>query len=122
MNGTLEEDDIENFLAEAGLYNLITSKHSRNTPPTYIRGSWTIDHMFGTPEVLNVVEAIGMMEFLKYFQSDHRGIFLDLYMCNIFARILHLLQQCDAQKVQLKAKVRTTKYLKRATVHIKEGA
>eukprot|EP00957_Ditylum_brightwellii_P138623 10566333-Ditylum_brightwellii.AAC.1 len=63
MNGTLDDDDIRNFLAEAGLYNLMTSKHSRNTPPTYIRGSWTIDPMVDTSGVLKAVEAIGMVEF-----------------------------------------------------------
>eukprot|EP00957_Ditylum_brightwellii_P006405 486571-Ditylum_brightwellii.AAC.1 len=64
MNGTLENGDIRNFLAEAGLYGLMTSKHSRNTPPTYIRGRQTIDHILGTPGMLNTVEAIAMVEFL----------------------------------------------------------
>eukprot|EP00957_Ditylum_brightwellii_P048374 3671583-Ditylum_brightwellii.AAC.1 len=74
------------------------SKRSRNSPPMYIRGNRTIDHMIGTSGVLKAVDAIGMVEFLNYFHSDHRGIFLDIYMCNIFAGILDPLQQQDAQK------------------------
>jgi hypothetical protein len=74
--------------------------------------------MFGTMGILNTVERIGMVEFLKYFQSDHRGIYLDLYVCNIFEGLLHPLQQRQARKVQLKSKKQTKKYLQQATSNI----
>eukprot|EP00957_Ditylum_brightwellii_P019488 1470463-Ditylum_brightwellii.AAC.1 len=111
MNGNLEDEELGTFLAESELYDLVTATHNGNTPLTYIRGNKTIDHMFGTTGILNAVENIGMVEFLKYFQSDHRGIYLDLYACNIFKGLLHPLQQRQARKVQLKLKKQTNTYL-----------
>ena len=93
MNGDLEDQELSTFLAEAELYDLVTATHTESPPPTYIRGNKTIDHMFGTMGILNAVEKAGMVEFKKYFQSDHRGIYLDLYACHIFEGILHPLQQ-----------------------------
>eukprot|EP00957_Ditylum_brightwellii_P139049 10598222-Ditylum_brightwellii.AAC.1 len=74
MNGAIEDNNLGSFMAEAELYDLMTAKHNKNTPLTYIQGNKTLDHMFGTTGVLNAVERIGVVEFVKYFQSDHRGI------------------------------------------------
>eukprot|EP00957_Ditylum_brightwellii_P166077 12644623-Ditylum_brightwellii.AAC.1 len=72
MNGNLEDQELGTFLAESELYNLVSATHTDSTPLTYIRGNKTINHMFGTTGILNAVERIGMVEFLKYFQTDHR--------------------------------------------------
>eukprot|EP00957_Ditylum_brightwellii_P147487 11231167-Ditylum_brightwellii.AAC.1 len=36
-NGSIDDDDLGSFVAEAGLYDLITLAHGREAPPTYIR-------------------------------------------------------------------------------------
>ena len=71
MNGDLEDQELSTFLAEAELYDLVTATHTESTPPTYIRGNKTIDHMFGTMGILNAVERVGMVE----FQSRRRRRF-----------------------------------------------
>eukprot|EP00957_Ditylum_brightwellii_P144777 11027408-Ditylum_brightwellii.AAC.1 len=66
MNGNLEDKELGHFLAESELYDLMTATHNANTPPTYIRGNKTIDHMFGTAGILNAVENIGVAFSTRY--------------------------------------------------------
>eukprot|EP00957_Ditylum_brightwellii_P158971 12099925-Ditylum_brightwellii.AAC.1 len=115
FNGQVIDNDIGNLMAEIPLYNLMTAKHGSTTPATYIRGIRTVDHVLGTKGVLKAIENIGLIKFHKHLQSDHRGMFIDLYQCNIFSGILYPLQYQEAQKVQLRAKNRVTKYLTRTT-------
>eukprot|EP00957_Ditylum_brightwellii_P156462 11907482-Ditylum_brightwellii.AAC.1 len=36
INGNLEDDELGYFLAKTELYDLMTAKHNKNTPSTYI--------------------------------------------------------------------------------------
>ena len=47
-NTNLLDARLQRILTDGGLYDLIGSKHGINSPPTYQRGSQTIDFMFGT--------------------------------------------------------------------------
>eukprot|EP00957_Ditylum_brightwellii_P184603 14059241-Ditylum_brightwellii.AAC.1 len=99
-NGTIEDDDFGNFLAEANLYNIIKSKHGMETPTTYIRGKKDIDHIVGTEGWIEAAE--------------------EIRFCKMFRGLLHQLQQQNPRKVILKKVDQVVTYLKLAMMNILE--
>eukprot|EP00957_Ditylum_brightwellii_P088311 6727271-Ditylum_brightwellii.AAC.1 len=104
-NGPIE-GDFGTFLSEAGLYDLMAAKHGTGTPATYIRGTAAVDYAGGTKGVLDAIEEIGFPNFLKYIHSNHREMYINLYLCKLFSGLLHPLQQRSACKVQLRSPAR----------------
>eukprot|EP00957_Ditylum_brightwellii_P202476 15330335-Ditylum_brightwellii.AAC.1 len=69
VNRSMDDDDLGNFLAEAGLYDLMTLAHGREALPTYIRDRKAIDCMFGSEEFALAVEKIGMDCYIPFING-----------------------------------------------------
>eukprot|EP00957_Ditylum_brightwellii_P147820 11256989-Ditylum_brightwellii.AAC.1 len=63
-----------------------------------------VDSTWGTKGVAESGNEIGLLEFLKYFTTDHRGLLIDLCLCRIFSGLLHPLQSRESLRIQTKSK------------------
>ena len=66
------------------LYDLLAARNKTNSPNTYIRGTQTIDFIFGTENIYNSVRNAGMLPFNHGTISDHRALWLDLHIPTLF--------------------------------------
>ncbi len=73
---------LREFIVSCGLFDL----HSRSSAPSTYIGSATrrIDFMFGCERVLRSLSQSGTLSYTDGPQSDHRGLFVDLQMNQIF--------------------------------------
>ena len=77
-NEALDGPDFGRFLDQTALYDILGHHHSVHSPPTYIRGSLTIDFLLGTKNVLTATKACGMTAFNDTILTDHRGLWADI--------------------------------------------
>eukprot|EP00978_Attheya_sp_CCMP212_P003230 scaffold6619_cov36-Attheya_sp.AAC.2 len=88
-NSPLNDKGFGSFVARSKLYDILGAKHGMNSPPTYLRGSNTIDFMLGTERVCRAVINGGMLRFKDGIHSDHRGLYLDLNVLYLFRGEIH---------------------------------
>eukprot|EP00957_Ditylum_brightwellii_P044509 3376030-Ditylum_brightwellii.AAC.1 len=84
-NANIDDDDQGKFVPKAGLYDLIAATNRGETLATYICGTQAIDCAFDTERIVQIMDEIGLIEFLQDFQSDHKGLFLNTFTCNLFS-------------------------------------
>ena len=71
------QNPLASIFSEFGLVNLMSTRHSFPTPPTYARGRKCIDYGFGTPRAAQALQASGYEAFNARFTTDHRSYFFD---------------------------------------------
>ena len=74
-NTSRQNVNLAEIINSRDLKDLISTKHGVHTPPTYIRGRPTIDHVLVTQRLPTDCPQSGIMPSNKYFLSDHRGIY-----------------------------------------------
>jgi exonuclease III len=76
---------VAKFFADCDMVDLMEHHHANlpDPPNTYIRGTKTVDYFGGTEDVAEATELAGIEAFGQTFQSDHRGMFLDLRISRI---------------------------------------
>jgi hypothetical protein len=81
-----DNKQFQTFLQSTGLIDLVALKHGEQSPPTYHRGSKTIDYILGTPATADCVTKCGFDSFDEsiFDNSDHRGIYIDLDTNHLF--------------------------------------
>ena len=72
-----EDGEMTKRLRAQNLIN-ITSPPGTTTPTTYKRGRKTLDHIWITPDLSAHVTKFGYLPYDLGFDSDHRGMFVDL--------------------------------------------
>jgi hypothetical protein len=77
-NAPLHNSAFTNLLSGKHLQDLITKRHGENTPPTYNRGSTTIDHIVTSPRIVTTVKQCSILPSRKYYASDHQSIYMDI--------------------------------------------
>jgi hypothetical protein len=70
-NSPLNDAGFAKFVAKSKLYDLIGSKHGMGSPPTYLRGSKTIDYLLGTYDIAIASTESGYLKFKNGIHSDH---------------------------------------------------
>ena len=68
-------------LAMSNLHHII---HGEGCPNTYTRGQHQIDHIFGCPRIASNTTNAGVLPFKFGIDSDHRGLYVDVEVQNIF--------------------------------------
>eukprot|EP00978_Attheya_sp_CCMP212_P048541 scaffold538145_cov51-Attheya_sp.AAC.1 len=81
-----------------------------NSPPTYLRGSNTIDFMLGTERVCRAVIYGGMLRFKDRIHSDHRGLYLDPHVLYLFKGEIHVINKVVTRNLITKHRARARKY------------
>ena len=64
-------------LDETPLVNYAYFK-SDNPPPTFLRGTKPVDHVWVTSSLIEDISNFGFLPKKEYFEANHRGIFLDV--------------------------------------------
>jgi hypothetical protein len=79
------------FLARNNLIPLIQQSHSY--PPSHSKGSYCIDFIFGSPELLPYIQQSGYTSFFEHPwpSTDHRALFLDIDNVGLFGASTHSL-------------------------------
>ena len=88
-NTNLLDARLQRILTDGGLHDLIGSKHGINSPPTYQRGSQTIDFMFGTHRLKESLTKCGHLAFNQGIISDHRALWIDFDITLLFRQQFH---------------------------------
>ena len=73
-NTNILDQKLQKIIRGGQLYDLMAARHGTNSPNTYIRGTHTIDFIFGTENVYNSVQYAGMLPFNAGIISDHRAL------------------------------------------------
>lgn len=117
-NTNTNDVSLQRIINSAKLYDILGATHGYNSPPTYIRGTKTIDYMFGTERVLQAVKNGGIRPFNAEILSDHRALWIDLDMSRILGQNshpLHIREKIPTTKNKkwaLNARMQTTKLLR----------
>ena len=77
-NDDLTDPDFGKFMDQCKLYDLLGTHHSINSPPTYIRGSRTIDYLLATENVIKATQQCDMNSYNDTISSDHRSLWADI--------------------------------------------
>ena len=74
-------DDIARLFKKCNLINPISTKHgTARESHTYARGSDRIDYFAYTSEIYKFITKWGILSFCTIMTSDHRGLYLDIYI------------------------------------------
>ena len=92
-NTDTHDRQLQRIMNSANLYDILSAKHGLHSPPTYVRGTKTIDHIFGTKRVVAAVRKCGLRVFNADIMSDHRALWLDLDIKHILSQTLQSLHQ-----------------------------
>ena len=84
VNSTILDYKIQKIIRSGQLYDLLASKNGVHTPNTYIRGTQTIDYIFGTANVHESLQNSGMLPFNHGIISDHQALWIDLHIPDLF--------------------------------------
>jgi hypothetical protein len=71
------------FMGNCGLQNALRDFHGGVVPNTHMHGSKQIDFMLTTDGLADSIEAISLLD-CSVLNSDHRGLFIDLCIEDIF--------------------------------------
>eukprot|EP00957_Ditylum_brightwellii_P066619 5056301-Ditylum_brightwellii.AAC.1 len=83
-NLELGDTEFRDFVAEAGLYDILGSHHRIGRINRHINGTKRIDFALGTVDLVRTIRHSGMQPFHAKIVSDHRGIFLDIDAHHLF--------------------------------------
>ena len=78
VNDDLENVDFGRFMDNTNLYDILGTHHSVHSPPTYIRGTRTIDYILGTKNIVKATQNCGMNPFNDTIVTAHRGLWVDI--------------------------------------------
>jgi hypothetical protein len=90
---------------------LITNPESY--PPTYVRGSHCIDSIFGSPTLLQHIEASGMTAFYDkpWSNTDHRGLFININTIGLFGTTIYTMPEILPQRLTSKSTKVSNKFV-----------
>ena len=88
-NTHLLDTRLQRIITDGGLYDLLGCTHGVNSPPTYQRGSHTIDFLFGTNRFKESIKKCGHLAFNHGIISDHRGLWIDFDITMLFRQQFH---------------------------------
>ena len=72
-------EGMSEMLGNIGLVNVFEYRqNSTLLPRTYSRGSKAVDHIWVTPYLLDHITYAGIAPFGYMYESDHRGLFIDI--------------------------------------------
>ena len=69
---------IRGFANNLGLFNVARETHGNTLPPTFPEPGRTTDFMLDSYSVVQSIEAMGSVPFLKTTLGDYRGQYVDL--------------------------------------------
>ena len=114
-NSPLIDVNFSKFITDTGLFDIIGAKKGMDSPRTYNRGSKTIDFLLGTEEIVRSIRQCGMLRFQDGINSDHRGLWIDICILQLFRGDIHDIHRPPARKVITKQRKRCHKYRSKFT-------
>ena len=77
--GLLSPEGMQQMFDELGLYNVFANRlDTTELPRTHARGSKVVDHVGVSKYVLDNITHAGIAPFGYLYESDHRGMFIDI--------------------------------------------
>ena len=118
-NADITNTEITSFMAARGLKEAILHRHGNHPPPTYHRGSHSIDGIFVSPSLLGIKG--GYLEF-GATPGDHRGIWVDVPQATIMGYKIPDIPSTPICRLQVKDPKSRNKYQTLAhTLFIRHG-
>ena len=87
-NTELHHSDLRRILSRSRLKDVLGFIHGIDRPNTHIRGTEAIDFIFATEGVINAIQVGGMLSFNHVIHSDHRYLWIDLYILTLLRGVL----------------------------------
>eukprot|EP00957_Ditylum_brightwellii_P051083 3872764-Ditylum_brightwellii.AAC.1 len=109
-NTGLDETEFSVFLAETGICDIIGAHHGINTPNNHADGSYAIDFMLGTVNIVEMIHKCGTEKFYNRIHSDHQGIYADINILHLLRGEIHQTPSVHQRKYHTKYKKRGWKY------------
>jgi hypothetical protein len=82
VDGSID-GSLHTFMDNCGLRNVLREFHGGVVPNTHMRGSKQIDFVLATGGLTDSIESIGLF-YCSVLNSDHRALFIDLCIEEIF--------------------------------------
>jgi hypothetical protein len=94
------DGSLRTFMDNCGLTNALTDVHAEQVPNTHVRGSTPIDFTLVLDGIRPCIKAIGLLD--EYIlKSDHRTIFIDLYLFLLFGAAPESLERPQFRNLKL---------------------
>ena len=116
-NDTIGSSDFGKFLDQTELYYVLGNHHSAHSPPTYIRGTRTIDFLLGTKNVIQATKKCGMTSFNEGITSDHRALWADIDIPSLFKGSVPAPNQITQIPLRTTQKMKIRK-IRRKAIHL----
>jgi hypothetical protein len=99
VDGSID-GSLQTFMGNCGLRNALREFHGGVVPNTHMRGSKQIEFVLTTDGLTDSIEAIGLLD-CSVLNSDHRAIFIDLCIEEIFGPSPEKLAQPQYRNLKL---------------------
>ena len=77
-NSNLQDRALTQVLHKHKLNDALGIHHGYNQPPTYARGTRTIDYIFCSECIIDSISKCGILPYNELILSDHRALFIDI--------------------------------------------
>ena len=88
-NTYILDHKIQEIIRSGQLYDFLALRKRFDRPNNYIRGTQTIDYIFGTTNVTESLQNAGMLPFSQGILSDHCILCINLHIPALFNYKLH---------------------------------
>ena len=106
------KEQMKKKLEDIGLYNVFEQRlNHTNLPRTHVRGSKAIDHIWVTHHILDNISYAGYSPFAHTWDSDHRGLFIDVHDTILFQENDIKIVYNDFRRLKSTITKRTNKYI-----------
>eukprot|EP00957_Ditylum_brightwellii_P008827 669513-Ditylum_brightwellii.AAC.1 len=103
VNTPIQNNYLAKLIDAKQLQDLVTKRHGQHTPPTYNRGSMTIDHILTSPRIVTTVKRCGILPSRKYYTSDLRSIYVDIPNKQSFGGLNYEMTKRRKRKIMTKS-------------------
>lgn len=114
--GIYSPEKMSILFEDAGLYNVFQHRlQTDDIPRTHARGSKAVDHIWVSKYILDNITHAGIAPFGHTYESDHRGMFVDLDESILFHHDDIKMVYHDFRRLKSKTPKRVKKYMKYVT-------
>lgn len=108
----LSPESLSEKFNNIGLFNILEARlQTSNLPRTHTRGSRAIDHIWATQYIVDNISYAGYSPFGHIWDSDHRGLFVDLKATVLFPTDDIRIVYSDFRKLKSSISKQTKKYM-----------
>ena len=112
FNQTLDDyhGQLQDLASQYNLHDVMSRRHTGDLPPTHARGRKCIDILLASESIAPSIRKCGYLSFGELFQSDHRGLFVDLDATTLLGNKIETMPPSERRDIKSHRPKEVSKY------------